>query len=132
MSTKHRHRIRHQDEIGAYIPPDHQGTVNIRLVEKDFCGAFEMNLGTVQPGGEAEPHLHETEHQVVYVMAGSCEVTLGDDSPVACQTNATAQSAGWIWDIGLSSRRGVGHVYSSSHTSDEAAEQALQAAQRQH
>lgn len=40
-------------------------------------------------------------------------------------TLSTAQSAGWIWDIGLQSRRGVGHVYSSAYTSDEQAERAL-------
>lgn len=44
---------------------------------------------------------------------------------IACQTISTAQEAGWIWDIGLQSRRGIGHVYSSTHTSDEAAEAAL-------
>jgi hypothetical protein len=48
-----------------------------------------------------------------------------DDSPIASQTTATAQTAGWIWDIGLPTRRGVGHVYSSSHTTDEAAESEL-------
>lgn len=47
------------------------------------------------------------------------------DSPIASHTISTAQKAGWIWDIGLPTRRGVGHVYSSSHTSDEEAEQAL-------
>jgi glycine/D-amino acid oxidase-like deaminating enzyme len=50
-----------------------------------------------------------------------------DDSPIASQTTATAQTAGWIWDIGLPTRRGIGHVYSSSHTSDEAAESELRA-----
>ncbi len=45
-----------------------------------------------------------------------------DDSPIASQTISTAQSNGWIWDIGLPTRRGIGHVYSSAHTSDEAAE----------
>lgn len=44
------------------------------------------------------------------------------DAPIACQTISTAQRNGWIWDIGLPSRRGVGHVYSSSHATDEAAE----------
>ena len=48
-----------------------------------------------------------------------------EDSPIASQTTSTAQSAGWIWDIGLPTRRGIGHVYSSAHTTDEAAEQAL-------
>ena len=77
-------RIRHQDEIAPYIPPGHEGTVNIRLVDKSFCGAFEMNLGTVEPGGEASPHRHEDEHQVIYVLDGHAEVVLGDDSPVVC------------------------------------------------
>ncbi|MBQ0936000.1 tryptophan halogenase family protein [Ideonella paludis] len=40
------------------------------------------------------------------------------DSPIATQTVATAQAAGWVWDIGLQSRRGVGLVYSSAHCSD--------------
>jgi hypothetical protein len=50
-----------------------------------------------------------------------------DSAPIASQTSATAQAAGWIWDIGLPSRRGVGHVYSSAHTSDQDAERALRA-----
>ena len=44
------------------------------------------------------------------------------DSPIACHTIATAQNAGWIWDIGLTHRRGVGHVYSSDYLSDDEAE----------
>lgn len=40
---------------------------------------------------------------------------------MASHTIATAQNSGWIWDIGLSHRRGVGHVYASSHLSDEEA-----------
>jgi len=47
------------------------------------------------------------------------------DAPIASYTRSTAQEAGWIWDIGLSARRGVGHVYASAHTSDDAAEAAL-------
>jgi tryptophan 7-halogenase len=45
--------------------------------------------------------------------------------PIASQTNSTAQAAGWVWDIALSSRRGTGYVYSSQHSSDEQAEQVL-------
>ncbi len=47
------------------------------------------------------------------------------DSPLATHTIATGQNAGWIWDIGLSHRRGVGHVYSSAFTSDDEAEDNL-------
>ncbi|HWU15843.1 MAG TPA: tryptophan halogenase family protein [Caulobacter sp.] len=48
-------------------------------------------------------------------------------SPIANHTISTAQSAGWIWDIGLPTRRGVGHVYSSRHISDDDAERELRA-----
>ncbi|MGB2102379.1 MAG: tryptophan halogenase family protein [Porticoccaceae bacterium] len=48
-----------------------------------------------------------------------------EDSPIASCTKSTAQSGGWIWDIALPSRRGVGHVFSSSHISDDQAEQEL-------
>ncbi len=50
-----------------------------------------------------------------------------ENSPIASHTISTAQSAGWIWDIGLPTRRGVGHVYSSRHISDEDAERELRA-----
>jgi 2-polyprenyl-6-methoxyphenol hydroxylase-like FAD-dependent oxidoreductase len=48
-------------------------------------------------------------------------------SPIASQTLSTAQAHGWIWDIGLPTRRGIGYVYSSAHATDEQAERALHA-----
>jgi tryptophan halogenase len=44
-----------------------------------------------------------------------------EDSPIASHTIATAQDAGWIWDIGLQHRRGVGYVYASHYTSEQQA-----------
>lgn len=46
---------------------------------------------------------------------------------VSCVTQSSAQEAGWIWDIGLQSRRGVGYVYSSQFHDDNTAEQHLRA-----
>lgn len=53
-----------------------------------------------------------------------------DDEPftadaVFSNTVATAQNAGWIWDISLPTRCGVGHVYASDFLSDDAAYQNL-------
>ncbi len=84
-------RIRHENELAKYAPPGHQGTINVRLVEKDFCGAFEMALGVVQPGGEAEPHDHENEHQIIYILEGACDVGLGDDPMVECGPGAVIE-----------------------------------------
>jgi tryptophan 7-halogenase len=48
-----------------------------------------------------------------------------DDEPIASATLSTARSEGWIWDIGLPARRGIGYTYSSSHCEDTAAERVL-------
>ena len=48
-----------------------------------------------------------------------------EDAAIASHTISTAQDAGWIWDIGLQQRRGVGHVFSSKHTSEDIAYQRL-------
>ncbi|MBT8054436.1 MAG: tryptophan 7-halogenase [Gammaproteobacteria bacterium] len=47
------------------------------------------------------------------------------DSPIASQTISTARPAGWIWDIGLQARRGIGYTYSSAHTTEEDARRVL-------
>lgn len=47
------------------------------------------------------------------------------DAPIPSCTYASAQNAGWIWDIGLHERRGIGYVYSSDHCSDDEALQTL-------
>ncbi len=44
-----------------------------------------------------------------------------EDAPIASHTISTGQKAGWVWDIGLPTRRGVGYVYSSKHTTEDAA-----------
>lgn len=43
------------------------------------------------------------------------------NSEIASCTHAKAQRSGWIWDIGLQSRRGVGYVYSGNHSSESEA-----------
>lgn len=50
-----------------------------------------------------------------------------EDADIASVTQSTALSSGWVWDIGLSSRRGVGYVFSSAHQNEEAAAQELRA-----
>ena len=48
-----------------------------------------------------------------------------EDAPIASHTISTAQEAGWIWDIGLQHRRGIGHVYASRYTTEAQALQRL-------
>lgn len=48
-----------------------------------------------------------------------------EQSPIACHTVSTAHEAGWIWDIGLPTRKGVGIVYASDYMDSERAEMRL-------
>lgn len=48
-----------------------------------------------------------------------------ENAPIPCHTLATAKEAGWVWDIGLSARRGTGYVYAGKYTDHERAEQVL-------
>ena len=66
-------------------------------------------------------------HELFNDRALAVQVPVAPDSQIASTTNATAHGAGWIWDIGLPSRRGVGCVYSSAHIGDDAAADTLRA-----
>ncbi|MBB3222330.1 tryptophan halogenase family protein [Pseudoduganella umbonata] len=129
------------EKLGVRYVPDHVTAVNSRengdiasLQTKEH-GALEGDLFIDCTGMQSlllgrhygVPLLHRKDVlfndsalavQVPYASA---------DSPIASQTTSTAQRAGWIWDIGLPTRRGIGHVYASSHTTDEQAEADLRA-----
>jgi tryptophan halogenase len=53
------------------------------------------------------------------------QVPTEKNSVIPPYTIATAHQAGWIWDIALPNRRGVGFVYSNNHMSDEEAQAKL-------
>ncbi|MGB1198092.1 MAG: tryptophan halogenase family protein [Thalassotalea sp.] len=64
--------------------------------------------------------------QLLVDTAVAMQVPYADpECEIAPFTIATAKEAGWIWDIGLTQRKGVGYVYSSAHTSHEQAEAEL-------
>ncbi len=48
-----------------------------------------------------------------------------DEKQLPSATSSTAKEAGWIWDIGLQSRRGTGYVYSSKYCNESTAEKTL-------
>jgi hypothetical protein len=53
------------------------------------------------------------------------QVPVEPGSPIESQTIGTAHAAGWLWDIGLPKRRGVGCVYSSQFMDEAAANRVL-------
>jgi tryptophan 7-halogenase len=82
-------------------------------------------LGSRLLGGHFGVPLLSQQHVLFNDSALALQVPIDPHAPIASHTISTAQSSGWIWDIGLPTRRGIGHVYSSSHTGVEAAEREL-------
>jgi hypothetical protein len=53
------------------------------------------------------------------------QLPVDENSAVQSQTSGVAHQGGWIWDIGLPTRRGIGCVYSSRFLDNAAAEDEL-------
>jgi hypothetical protein len=118
-----RHIIDHVTRING--EPDE----DIRSVSTAVSGDIEGDLFIDCTGMAAlllGKHYHvpyvDKRHILFNDSALAIQVPYADDSsPIASQTVSTARSAGWIWDIGLTTRRGIGYTYSSAHTTDDEA-----------
>jgi tryptophan halogenase len=87
----------------------------------DCTGSRSLLLGKHYGIDQIDVHDVLFNDRAVAVQAPYAE----PDTPIACQTISTARKHGWVWDIGLSARRGIGYVYSSAHTTQEEAETTL-------
>lgn len=87
------------------------------------CTGFARVLISKLPGFEFIP----LSDWLICDRAVALQVPHGEGGAKAISpfTQATAMSAGWVWDIGLRNRRGTGYVYSSRHISDDDAEREL-------
>ena len=123
-----RHVLDHVSGINGAPDADIQSlsTANSGDIEGDLfvdCTGFAALLLGKHYG---VPYL-DKQHILFNDSALAVQVPYADpDGPIASQTVSTAQAAGWIWDIGLTSRRGVGYTFSSRHSSDSEAETVLQ------
>ncbi len=129
------------EKLGVHYVPDHvTGIVNhengdIAHLQTKEHGALEGDLfidctgmQSLLLGRHYGVPLVTQKHALFNDCALAVQVPYArEDSPIGSQTTSTAQRAGWIWDIGLPTRRGIGHVYSSAHTSDGQAEADLRA-----
>ncbi|WP_371194831.1 tryptophan halogenase family protein [Glaciecola sp. SC05] len=106
---------------------------NIRAIDTDTVGAIEAEFFVDCSGfkslllGEAlkVPFIAKNDILMSDTALAMQVPYENPQQPIACQTISTAQEAGWIWDIGLQQRRGVGYVYSSQYASEEQAKATL-------
>ncbi|HEY7758213.1 MAG TPA: cupin domain-containing protein [Burkholderiales bacterium] len=76
-----RYFVRQQD-VPAYQPANHTGTVNRRLIGADNVGArqLEVVLGVVERGKGALPHAHPGIEQVCYLLEGRARAEVGGEA----------------------------------------------------
>lgn len=78
-------------------------------------------------GGHCKARWTDHAHVLANDRALAAQVSVAPGSPIASQTIGTAHEGGWLWDIGLPTRRGIGCVYSSKFMDDEKARSILDA-----
>src|SRR5687767_12996686 len=79
-----RYVVREAD-VPGFVPENHDGTLNKRLVSRDNVGAerMEVVLGIVDNthvGGGSRPHLHADMEQANYFLSGRARVEVGDET----------------------------------------------------
>ncbi|MEW6990205.1 tryptophan halogenase family protein [Colwelliaceae bacterium 6441] len=110
------------DEFITHVETDHQD-------ESEICADFFIDCSGTK--GLIIKKTYNIEWQDVSDVlfndtAFAVQVPYPDkNQAIKTHTLSTAQEAGWIWDIGLQERRGVGHVFSSKYVSEEKAKQQL-------
>ncbi|MEO6224858.1 MAG: tryptophan halogenase family protein [Sphingomicrobium sp.] len=100
-------RTRAGETIGGDLFIDCSGSRGL-LIE-GHCGSAWIGRGDILPNDRAL----------------AAQVAVDPGSPIESQTIGTAHEAGWLWDIGLPTRRGIGCVYSSQFMDDAAADAVL-------
>ncbi|MCI4588946.1 tryptophan 7-halogenase [Sphingobium sp. BYY-5] len=104
----------------ARILTREQGTLKADLYID--CSGFRAELigKALGSGFKSVKHILFTDRAL------ACKIPYPDpDTPIESFTIATAHAAGWSWDIGLESSRGIGCVYSSTHMTDDQAADVL-------
>ncbi|WP_111978968.1 tryptophan halogenase family protein [Algibacillus agarilyticus] len=127
------------EKLGVRYVSDHVTAINNRVdgyigsvttrAQGDIKGQLFIDCtgsAAILLGDHYQVPLVSRRHQLFNDCALAAQIPYpAVDSPIKTHTVSTAQDAGWIWDIGLPTRKGVGYVYSSEHTTDQAAEQTL-------
>ena len=122
VSANVTHIVLDDDEFITHVETDHD---SIKQIDADFfidcSGAKGLIIKETY-----NIAWHSISDVIFNDTALAVQVPYKDQNQaINTHTLATAQDAGWIWDIGLQNRRGVGHVYSSKYTTEQKAKQQL-------
>ncbi len=120
-----------QGHVEQVIPTENEDIASIVLTSgEQIAGDLFIDcsgFAAILIGKHYQVPFKSQQHILFNDTALAVQVEYTDNqTPIASCTVATAQDSGWIWDISLQNRRGIGHVFSSDFTSTDKAEEALQ------
>ena len=119
-----------RDDVVKIVTETGQARAPIQAITTQQNGAIKGDLFIDCTGFKGlliEQHFQVERAQLATPLLNDRAVAMQvpyvhEQAPIASATLATALSSGWIWDIGLPTRRGVGMVYSSAFLSADQAE----------
>ena len=114
--------VRDEDDFVSLVETDHE-------LEKTISADFFIDCSGAKGLIIKQTYnidWHDISDVIFNDTALAVQVPYKDNqNAIKTHTVATAQTAGWIWDIGLQERRGVGHVYSSKYIDESQARKQL-------
>ncbi|MCV2351041.1 tryptophan halogenase family protein [Paucibacter sp. Y2R2-4] len=131
-NAKERLRVQHQQATVLEACLNEQGEVDYLLTQEgeklyfDFyvdCSGFHSLL----LGKRLQVPFVDKSDQILTDSALAVQIPTEAGAEIPPYTLAKAHQAGWLWDIPLTNRRGVGFVYASAHMTEAQALQGLAA-----
>jgi hypothetical protein len=122
--------VTHLREEVTAIEPTHNGDIAALRTRSGQRIAGELfidctGLAALLIGGHFGAEWIDRSDVLPNDRAQVVQVAVDPESAIESQTIGTAHEAGWLWDIGLPTRRGVNCVYSSHFMDDDAADRTL-------
>lgn len=121
--------VRHIEDKMMHVELGDQGDVTAMHLEsgRRLAGDFFVDCsgfgGAIVQRALAEPFISFADN--LFNDRAVAMPTPNGPGEIACETRATALSAGWAWRIPLTNRAGNGYVYSSRYIDPDAAEHEL-------
>ncbi|BEV01915.1 tryptophan halogenase family protein [Novosphingobium olei] len=116
-------------QVTAVVPGEGGTIAGLHLHDgRDLPGDFFIDcsgLAAILIGGHCAVPWVDRSDVSFNDSALAMQVPVAPGSPIASQTIGTAHEAGWIWDIALPTRRGIGCVFSSRFMDDARAKDIL-------
>ncbi len=120
--------VKHRFETIAQVLLHDDGSIKALAYESGIMEEFDFYIdcsgfAALLVGGAMKVPFLDKSSQIQTDTALALQEPTADSDEIQPYTLATAHKAGWIWDIPLTNRRGVGFVYSSKYLSEDEAVQ---------